>query len=170
MTLFNNGPSEWLRDKLKAFISTTTTLITNKLDRVVTYLEALLPILTQDPLIKWSCRITWKTKSTIFPLQLRQWPINLKGWWITLRASYHNIKSYYRVYSRKIERLGIGRFVKKCPFWKKTFLNLKQTSKKQLPMKRVFDFHVPFFQTNLPFYWDEEQFPKNKFIWFSCFK
>ena len=33
---------------------------------------------------------------------------------------------------RKIKRLGIGRFVKKCPFWKKKmfiFLNLNKVSK-----------------------------------------
>ena len=39
-----------------------------KLSRTVTYLDPLLPIKSYDPLIIWSCKITWQTKITIFLL------------------------------------------------------------------------------------------------------
>ena len=45
------------RDKLK-YISTTTVPMTTKLDRMVAYLDGLLPIKSHDPLLAWSCEIT----------------------------------------------------------------------------------------------------------------
>ena len=44
------------RDKLK-HISTTTVPMTTKLDRMVAYLDGLLPIKSHDPLLAWSCEI-----------------------------------------------------------------------------------------------------------------
>ena len=43
-------------------ISITTTITSTKLDRVVTYHEEVPPINSLDPLITWSCNITWQTK------------------------------------------------------------------------------------------------------------
>ena len=42
--------------------------IATKLGRVVTYHEGLPPIKSHDPLITWSCKITWQTKFIITPL------------------------------------------------------------------------------------------------------
>ena len=39
-----------------------------KSDRNVNYLDGLLPINLHDPLIAWSCKITWQTKITIVPM------------------------------------------------------------------------------------------------------
>ena len=40
----------------------TTTGMTTKLGRMVTYLEALLTIKSHYALITWSCKVTWQTK------------------------------------------------------------------------------------------------------------
>ena len=39
-----------------------------KLGRMVAYLDRLHPIKSNDPLITWSCKITWQTKIIISPL------------------------------------------------------------------------------------------------------
>ena len=94
------------------------------------------------------------------------------------RKGYTSIMPLSRAYFTKIKRPGIGQFVKKHPFWKKSFfLNLSQKYQKQLPMRGVFDLHlpfsitqVPFCQTKFPFYWGEEPFSKINFIQFFHFK
>ena len=52
----------------------------NKLDRMVAYLDRLLPRNSYDILIKWSCNISWQTKTTISPLSDCFWPPNVAGW------------------------------------------------------------------------------------------
>ena len=60
-----------------------------KLGRMVTYLECLPPIKVLIPLVTWSCKISWQTKTIIYPLPQCLWPPNLPVWWLTLRGSYH---------------------------------------------------------------------------------
>ena len=55
-------------DKIIPFISTTTVPIATKLGRMVTYLEQLSPVKLFDPLVMWSYKITWQTKTIITPL------------------------------------------------------------------------------------------------------
>ena len=43
------------------YISTIAMRMATKVDRMVTYLEELLPIKSHDPLITCSCKITWQT-------------------------------------------------------------------------------------------------------------
>ena len=82
----------------KYLISTTTAPISAKLDRLMTYLDRFLAIKPLDPLITWSCEITWQTRIIISPLP---WsyiatklgrvvtflnglvPIKLHGSWVT---------------------------------------------------------------------------------------
>ena len=56
-----------------------------KLGRMITYLDGLLSIKSNDPLITWSCEITWQTKNNLYPLLQCLWPPNLEGcnlpWW-----------------------------------------------------------------------------------------
>ena len=80
--------------------------------------------------------------------------------------SYCIIRKTDRAYFRKKKRLGIGRFLKKCPFWKKAFSWFESKSPEQFPVKGELDLHlpswiieVPFCHTkNVPFYWSEEPF------------
>ena len=51
-------------------ISTTTELMVIRLGRAVNYHKGLRLIKTQDPLIRRSSEITWKTKTNIFPLPM----------------------------------------------------------------------------------------------------
>ena len=53
------------RDKLK-HISTITMPLATKLRRMVTYLNGLLPIRSNNCLITWSCKVTLQTKIIIF--------------------------------------------------------------------------------------------------------
>ena len=39
--------------------------MSTKLGRILTYLDGLLAIKTNDPLIMWSCEMTWQTKAII---------------------------------------------------------------------------------------------------------
>ena len=39
--------------------------MTTKLGRMMTYLDEILPIKSNDPLITWSCEITWQSKTII---------------------------------------------------------------------------------------------------------
>ena len=48
--------------------------------RMETYLDGLLPIKSHDPLITWSCKITWQIKFFIFLLPKCLWPRNLAKW------------------------------------------------------------------------------------------
>ena len=54
--------------------------VATKLDRMVTYLERFLTIMSFITLITWSCEITWETKTIISPLAKCLWPPNLVGW------------------------------------------------------------------------------------------
>ena len=44
------------------YISTTTVPMATKLDRMVTYLNGLVPVKSHSHLITWFCKITWQTK------------------------------------------------------------------------------------------------------------
>ena len=69
------------------YISTNTVPMANKLDRMVTYLDGLLPIKSHDSWITWSCEITRQTKSSISPLAQCLWSPKLVGWSDTLWGS-----------------------------------------------------------------------------------
>ena len=47
-------------------ISDSRVLMANKLGRMVTYLDGVLPIKSHETLIKFSCKITWHTKKCLF--------------------------------------------------------------------------------------------------------
>ena len=49
-------------------ISTTTISLVNKLGRMVTYLDGLLPIKSHDPLITWFFETMWQIKNITSPL------------------------------------------------------------------------------------------------------
>ena len=66
-------------DKLKTF-SITRVLMAPKLVRMVTYLNRILPIKPQDPLMILSCKITWQTKIFVSPLPHSLWPTNFARW------------------------------------------------------------------------------------------
>ena len=68
-------------------ISTIKMYMAAKHYRMVTNLEGLLPMVLLDPLITWSCGITWQTK-TIFPLPQCLWPQNLIRWWLSSSVFY----------------------------------------------------------------------------------
>ena len=46
---------------------------------------------THDPLVTWSCEITWQTETVIYSLPHCLLPPNLPGWRLTLRGSYHKV-------------------------------------------------------------------------------
>ena len=52
---------------------------------------------------------------------------------------------------RKVKRLGIGRFLIKCPFWKNVFLNLNQKCQKQIRIRRKSIFTCPSWLPKCPF-------------------
>ena len=58
-----------------------------KLGRIVNYLKWLPSIKLLNPLIRWFCKITWKTKTIIYSLLKWLWPPNLAGRWPALRGS-----------------------------------------------------------------------------------
>ena len=55
-------------------ISTARVPMANKLSRIVTYLDGLLPRKSHDPYITWSCKIMWETTTIISPLRQCLWP------------------------------------------------------------------------------------------------
>ena len=75
-------------EKLKPLLSTTTISMTIKRGRMVTYLDYLLPIKSNDHIIMLCCVIMWQTKNIISPLPQCLWPQNLAGWWLTLSDSH----------------------------------------------------------------------------------
>ena len=70
------------------YISPTRVPMATKLGRMMTCLIGFLPIKSLDPLIKWSCEITWQTISIITSILQCQWLPNFAGWWLNLRGSY----------------------------------------------------------------------------------
>ena len=66
------------------YISTTRWPMATITDKIVTYLDGLLPIKSHGPFIRWSCKVTWQTKTIIS----QQWSPNLSDWWLTLKVSY----------------------------------------------------------------------------------
>ena len=46
---------------------------------------------THDPLVTWSCEITWQTETVIYSLPHCLLPPNLPGWRLTLRGSNHKV-------------------------------------------------------------------------------
>ena len=69
-------------------IYTTTMSKSTKWSRVVTYPEGNPPIKSYDPLVIWSFKIMWQTKTIIHPLPQSLWPPNLAGWWYAIRSSH----------------------------------------------------------------------------------
>ena len=59
-----------------------------KTGRVATHHEDLLPINSNDTLTTWSCEITWKTKTIIFPSPQCLSAPKLVGWWLTLKGFF----------------------------------------------------------------------------------
>ena len=56
-----------------------------------------------------------------------------------------------RAYFRKIKHLGIRRFLKKCPFWKKSFFSLNQKCQKQILIRGYLIFTCPSWLPRCPF-------------------
>ena len=68
-------------DKLKPlYISNIRVPMATKLGGMVTYLDGILPIKSNDSFIKWPYEITWQTKTTIYPLSEWPWPPSLLRW------------------------------------------------------------------------------------------
>ena len=63
--------------------------MTTKLDRVGIFNEELPFITSHNPLIRWSCKVTWNIKSITSLLQQCQWPPKVARWWLTMR-SFHS--------------------------------------------------------------------------------
>ena len=63
--------------------------VATKLDRMLIYIQQLLTKKLLDPLVPWSSKITWQTKTIISPVLQCLWPRNLAGWRLTLRGFYH---------------------------------------------------------------------------------
>ena len=55
------------------YISSTTVSIATKLPKLVNYHEGLLSIILFHPLVSWSCKIMWQTKTIISPLLQNVW-------------------------------------------------------------------------------------------------
>ena len=49
------------------------------------YLDGLLPIKLHEPLIMWSCKITWQPKIIVSALPQCLWPPNMASWWLATR-------------------------------------------------------------------------------------
>ena len=58
-----------------------------KLCRMITYLDGLLPLKSQDPLVTWPCKITWQNKTNLSSLSEYLWLLNLARWWLTMMGS-----------------------------------------------------------------------------------
>ena len=91
-----------------------------------------------------SIRFPWKAFSTLLSI-LTSHIISFCNYGIALKVCIRKTFLYdskiwpatakdTRGYFRKTKRLGIERFVKKCPFWKKTF-SWFEKCQKQLPMR-----------------------------------
>ena len=63
-------------------------LMAAKVGRIVTYLERLLPIMSYEGSITWSCVITRQAITIISLLWQCLWPSNLVGYWFTLSGSH----------------------------------------------------------------------------------
>ena len=59
-----------------------------KVNRIITYLEWVLPMGSHGPLIKCSFRNMRQTKTINSPLSQCQWPPNLAGSWLIVKGSY----------------------------------------------------------------------------------
>lgn len=57
----------------KHYLSNTTTSMTSKLDRFVTYSQEISPMKSHDPSIRWCCHVTGQIKYVICPFSLDQW-------------------------------------------------------------------------------------------------
>ena len=81
------------------YISTTRVPMATKLGRMVIYLDGILSLKSKNPLITWSCHITWQTKTIISPLLQWPWPPNVVAWWLTLKDSYRLVTRSFNVWS-----------------------------------------------------------------------
>lgn len=69
----------------KHYISTNAMSAATRLEKVVTQLEGLLPIKSNDPLLTLNYEITWQNKKVVRQLLQYLWSPNLPEWWLTLR-------------------------------------------------------------------------------------
>ena len=60
-------------------------------------------------------------------------------------------RAKHRAYFRKIKRSGIGRFLKKRPFWKNVFLHLNQKCQKQIRIRGYLIFTCAYWLPKCPF-------------------
>ena len=79
--------------RMVTYIYTVTMSITIKLAKVLTYHEELPVIKSHSPLIKWSCKITWQTKTIRSPLPQCQWLTKLSRM-VTHQDGLSPIKSH----------------------------------------------------------------------------
>ena len=86
-------------DKFKIILyPSTTMLVTTRLGRVGIYIEEFPSINLHNPLITWSCKITWNTRYVISLLQQGLWPLNFLRWWNTIRT-FH-LQNYTNLWIR----------------------------------------------------------------------
>ena len=91
------------------YISSTKVPMATKLGRMITYLDSLLPLKSQDPLITWSCEITWQTKLLYIHVVLQSYVTNDHQTWqggdIPWRAPTHKLISQWRGFVRSRDML-----------------------------------------------------------------
>lgn len=68
------------------YISTNAMLMSTMLGRMVTNLEGLLPVMLLDPLVTWSWKVMWQTKTIISILTQCLQPPILGGAWLITRV------------------------------------------------------------------------------------
>ena len=114
-------------------ISTTKLPLATELGKMVTYVNGLLPIKSQDPFFMWSWEIIWQTKTIMCPLPWYPWHPNLEGWWHNLRSYKpsspfdhvvlhgHVTKTCYISTTRVPMVSKLGRMITYLPWWTPTY-------------------------------------------------
>ena len=90
------------REKLKLLYLHHYVPIITKLDWMVTQLDRLLSKKLHDHVFTYSCKTTWQTKITTYPLSKCMWLPNLAGWVYTISSFLQ--KSNTNLWSRSLAK------------------------------------------------------------------
>ena len=87
VTLWPPGLMSLRYKKKQTNISSSAKPMATRPDRVVTYDKRNSPVMWDEPLITWSCEVTWLIQSLFCPFLLGLWPPNMRGCWLMVRRN-----------------------------------------------------------------------------------
>ena len=111
-------------------------------DRMEMYSKEFSSIKSPDPLVSWSCEVTWNILDVVSLLPQGLWTLNLVKWWFNLR----NLSPFIHT------TLWTSGRVRSCDELKRFYINYRNTSGHQIWHGGYIQWGLSFCKNTWPFH------------------